>query len=456
MNRILSPGKRTGKVKIPSSKSVAHRLLICAALSEKESEIGCTGISRDISATMECLETLGASFDEGIRRHTSGINENTQGSETGSDENTCKSGTGIVSRHSFTVKPICRSGEPGSTGADPGMKMLHCGESGSTLRFLLPIVSALGVNAVFCPEGRLYERPMDELLEQLKAKGAVIEKRDGRIYCSGKLGSGDFRIPGNVSSQYISGLLFALPLLNGDSRLKIEGRIESSSYIELTEDALKKSGIEFEKDRDGYSVPGNQKYDLTGFHEAEGDWSNAAFFLCMGALSEEGIEVSGLNAGSKQGDKDVLRILEEFGAEIRSSDGRILVRRKELKPLIVDASEIPDLVPAVSVMLAGAEGLSEIRNAERLRIKESDRISSTVNMLNALGGRAEETRDGLRIYGRGNLTGGVIDAENDHRIAMSAAVAASLCERNITVPNGECADKSYPSFWDDLDSLKVL
>jgi len=414
--QTVQPGSRAGAVAIPASKSVAHRLLICAALSGEHSALKCDGLSKDITATMACLTALGAAVT-------------------------------VEEGNVLAVTPI---------GAKPaGEKHLACGESGSTLRFLLPVAAALGAEAVFHPEGRLSQRPITELSSQLEAHGAVIRKGEDTLSCSGQLTSGTYTLPGNVSSQYISGLLFALPLLEGDSRLNITGKIESSAYLTLTEQALALSGIRLMKDATGYTIPGNQSYSLTGARSVEGDWSNGAFFLCMGALSEKGITVSGLNLDSAQGDKQILPLLERFGAEIRCEKDSIFVRKGEARPLIVDAAEIPDLVPVLSVLLMGAEGKSEITHAERLRLKESDRLQSTVNMLKALGGIAEETEAGMVLRGTGALRSGTVAVENDHRIAMSAAVAATLCSGEVTIPDAQCTDKSYPTFWETLNKLEV-
>lgn len=416
MRRVINPGIRRGQVSAPPSKSIAHRMLICAALSDEKCEIKCNGISKDIAATMNCLEALGTSFSES-------------------------------SDHILTVTPL----DFNST----GQLRMNCGESGSTLRFLLPITAALGRQAVFYPEGRLLERPLDALSSQLQSHGAVIAKQDSVISCSGGLTSGIYTLPGNVSSQFISGLLFALPLINGDSRINITGKIESSAYITMTEQALLMSGIVFEKDMAGYSISGNQHYKMPKNCSVDGDWSNAAFFLCMGALSPEGVTVSGLNLDSSQGDKKILQILRDFGAEVVLREESVFVRKKGTRPLTISAEEIPDLVPVLGVLLAGADGRSEITNAQRLRLKESDRLASTAAMINSLGGSAQETEDGIVIFGQGSLFGGRVDSYKDHRIAMAAAVAAYLCKNTVTVENAECTDKSYPSFWETFEKLGV-
>ena len=414
MRQVINPGLRCGQVSAPASKSIAHRMIICAALSGEKCEIKCNGISNDIAATMKCLKALGADFSE---------NENL-----------------------LTVIPI---GDGSS-----GLAQMDCGESGSTLRFLLPVTAALGRQAVFYPKGRLATRPLDDLSSQLQHHGALITARASEILCRGKIASGTYTLPGNVSSQYTSGLLFALPLLKGDSRLNITGKRESSAYITMTEEALKMSGIVLEKDGDGYNIPGNQVYNMPTAGAIEGDWSNAAFFLCMGAFSPKGITVSGLNLDSTQGDRQILQILRDFGAEVAIRENGVFVRKNDARPLTISAEEIPDLVPVLGALLAGAEGRSVITNAQRLRLKESDRLESTAAMINSLGGTAKETEDGLIIDGRGSLLGGIVDSYNDHRIAMAAAAVACICKNKITVTDAECTDKSYPAFWDRFNELR--
>lgn len=415
--QTIKAGTRRGAIRIPSSKSLAHRAFICAALSESPVDVRCTGISKDIGATVDCLRSLGAVF-----------------SETGANV--------------FRVTPVNKY--------LPDPAIMRCGESGSTLRFLLPIAAALGRNACFFTEGRLAERPIDELIGQLARNGAVIVRKEKQLECFGRLDCGVYTVPGDVSSQYISGLLFALPLLEGHSRLEITGKSESSPYIALTESVLETAGIVFEKNKSGYSIRGKQKYRFPERVNVEGDWSNAAFFLCMGAFSPEGIAVSGLSPDSRQGDRSIVDILKKYGADVMVEEDVILVKKKEKHPMIIDVSEIPDLVPVLCVLLAAAKGDSLITNARRLRFKESDRLKTTADMINALGGFVSENEDGIAIKGRGGLTGGTVNPQNDHRIAMAAAAAASICEREVRVINSECTEKSYPSFWKDLSSLEVI
>ena len=414
MKRMISPGARTGRVHIPASKSQAHRLLICAALGEETCEIVCDGISADIAATAECLRALGAKVER---------------TETG-----------------FRISPIQKVPE--------GCCELLCGESGSTLRFLLPVVGALGAQAAFHREGRLPQRPLAPLDGVLTAHGMTLSEEGDLLLCSGQLQAGNYEIAGNVSSQYISGLLMALPLLIRDSLLMVSGPLESAAYIAMTEDALRLSGVEFSKNGASYAIPGGQRFRLPLRTAVEGDWSNAAFFLCMGALSKGGVRVEGLNLKSSQGDRGVLDVLRAFGAEVGEEGDTVTVRRGTLRGVTIDASPSPDLIPVLSVVASVAAGETRVENASRLRLKESDRLQSTANLLRALGGRVEEKEDGLVITGVPALHGGAVETQNDHRLAMSAATAACAATGEVTVDNDACVAKSYPRFWEDYGSLK--
>ena len=413
MRREIEPGQRYGEMRIPASKSQAHRLLICAALGSEPIRIYCDGISRDIEATVNCLRAMGAEISEEIG---------------------C-----------LCVNPIRE--------IPRGRTELFCGESGSTLRFLLPLVGALGIQAVFHMEGRLPERPLSPLDTQLCAHGMKIERAGALLFCEGSLTGGAYIIPGDVSSQYVSGLLMALPHLKTSSTLEVRGPVESAPYIGMTEDALHLAGIQMEKNGWHYSIPGPQRCCLPETLAVEGDWSNAAFFLCLGALSAGGVTVRGLNLRSSQGDRAVLDCLRGFGAELSCGENCVTVKRGPLHAQIIDASAIPDLIPVLSVLASAAEGETRIVNAARLLFKESDRLSSTAAMLKALGAEVTELKDGLVVHGGKTLAGGTVNAVGDHRIAMSAAVASALCEKSVTVEDAQAVEKSYPRFWDDFDSL---
>ena len=419
MNKTVTPGSRSGAVSAPSSKSQAHRILICAALAESRSVITCPGISKDIEATMNCLNGMGAQI------YADGDVINVQS----------------IDRASLSVS----SGE----------RMLACSESGSTLRFLLPIVGALGIDAAFAMEGRLPERPMREYEDVLRLHGMNITREGSLLHASGQLKAGTFSLPGNISSQYFSGLLFALPLVAGDSRIVIEGNLESRDYVIMTENALRQSGIVWKDLPDGYEICGNQTYSSEPQIRVEGDYSSASFFLCAGALSANGITVRNLSEASGQGDRRIVDVLKKFGARIERRGDEIFAQRDSLNAITIDGSMIPDLIPVLSVVAAAARGTTHIIHAQRLRMKESDRIKSTVEMLKAIGASVAETEDGMVIEGQEYLTGGTVDSYMDHRIAMAAAVAAGICRNPVTVINAQCVSKSYPAFWDDLESMEV-
>ena len=461
MNKTVRAGARSGSVTIPASKSAAHRQLICAALSEAESTVVCDGISKDIQATMDCLTALGARFikaPEGIRviprEFAGGV--------------ACSSWAGGEKQPASAVGAGGEKQPASAVGAGEE-KQLPCGESGSTLRFLLPIAAALSENVTFHMEGKLPERPHKELIEQLSLHGARIYQDGANLHCEGSLSGGLYELPGGVSSQFISGLLFALPLLKESSVIRIVGSIESAAYIAMTEQAVSAAGIRFTKrlqevseggshfakTAPEYLIPGGQSYRAKEHITVERDWSNAAFFLCAGAFSEEGILVKGLSADTAQGDREILSVLRKFGAEVTEGEEGILVRKRPLQGSMVDASGIPDLVPVISVLAAGAAGETRIVHAERLRFKESDRLQSTAAMLTSLGGTVSETQDGLIIKGTRTLTGGTVNPVNDHRIAMAAAVAAGICGGEVTIEDAQCVEKSYPAFFTDWENLEV-
>ena len=414
MNKTILPGARTGEVHIPASKSQAHRMLLCAAMGENEVTLRCRGLSKDILATVACRKALGASVDaEGEVLH---------------------------------LRPV--SAPP------PGLCLLPCGESGSTLRFLLPLVGALGASAVFEREGRLPERPIEPLGRELCRNGMDIRSDGARLSCSGQLRPGAFSLPGNISSQYISALLMTLPLLEGESTLHMEGALESAAYVAMTEEVLRLGGVRTEKTGYGYRIPGGQRCRFAPELSVEGDYSNAAFFLCAGALSERGIRVTGLDPQSRQGDRAIVPLLEKMGAQVASDGSSVTVKRAALHGITIDASPIPDLIPVLSVVAAAASGETRVIHAQRLRLKESDRLHSTTQMLRALGAEAEELPDGLVIRGGRTIAGGTVDACGDHRIAMSAAVAGGICRGAVTICGSECVQKSYPDFWTDFQQLK--
>jgi len=395
MKAVIKPGPLGGTIKAIPSKSQAHRFLICAALAKNESRIICETSSRDIEATADCLRALGAEIE-----YSEGV---------------------------YTVKPIKRPAQ---------MAELDCGESGSTLRFLLPVVCALGCGARIKMHGRLPERPLSPLWEELERCGAELTRPEKDIIeVRGRLWENSFSIAANVSSQYISGLLFALAIMRG-GEVELLGDIESAGYIEMTIQALIDFGahIELEEKTLRFSTPGlRSKGEMT----VEGDWSNGAFWMAAGMLSGGKIHCSGLDMGSAQGDAAVIEASE---AIMRGN-------------ATIDARDIPDLVPVLAVLASVSPGTTRFINAGRLRLKESDRLRTVTEMLKALGGDIEETGDGLILRRVSMLKGGIVDAHGDHRIAMSAAVAAIASIGEVTVENAECVSKSYPAFWEDYALL---
>lgn len=413
MERTLAPGARCGCVRAPASKSQAHRLLICAALGTEETELLCAAPSEDILATARCLSALGADITETAR--------------------------------GFRIRPLRAVPEEQCT--------LACGESGTTLRFLLPLCGALGARAVFLRERRLPQRPIASLSECLRAHGMTIWEDGDRLFCEGRLRAGDYRIAGNVSSQYVSALLLALPSLAGASSVSVTGVLSSGAYVEMTEKALRAAGVYLERCGGTWHIPGSQRFALPPRMAVEGDWSGAAFFLCMGALSARGVRVEGLNTASSQGDRAVLALLRRFGAEVTETAHAVTVRRGALRGIRIDADAIPDLIPPIAVLAAAAEGETRIENAARLRDKESDRLRALARMLAALGAAVEERADALTIHG-GVLRGGAVETQGDHRLAMSAALASCADCEVVTLDNDACVRKSYPRFWEDFARLK--
>ena len=378
MDITIHPQRLTGQVNVIPSKSQAHRLLICAAFADKPTELVCADTNQDIEATADCLRSLGAD----ITRTKSG----------------------------YTICPISNI---------PVTATLNCCESGSTLRFLLPIVGALGVDATFLMEGRLPQRPLSPLWEEMQRMGCSLTRPTGNtIHCTGKLKQGHYSIDGGVSSQYITGLLFALSLI-GESTLDITGKIESKPYIYMTQKCMELF------DAPNYRTPGT----IT----VEGDWSNGAFWLAANALGSD-LAIMQLKDNSAQGDRKVAELLPKLHRFIT-----------------IDVSDIPDLVPILSVVASVNHGAT-FKNIQRLRIKESDRVASTISMIENLGGKAEATEDTLTIFGTG-LQGGIMDACNDHRIAMATAIAATICQQDVTILGAECVKKSYPHFWEEYSRL---
>lgn len=372
--------------------------------------IGMMGTSGDIDATISCLRALGA----GIERTARGVR----------------------------VTPV---------GVAPPDPTLDCMDSGSTLRFLLPVAAALGADASFTGRGRLPKRPITALTSQLAAHGVSFTSDRLPLGLSGRLTGGEFSLPGDVSSQFITGLLLALPVCGGGT-VALTSPLESASYVEITRSVMARFGVNVTARGKRFEVGAGQSYRSPRYTGAQGDWSGAAFFLAAGALSGE-VTVAGLDLDSPQGDRAIVELLRRFGAEVEVSDDRVTARNgRKLCACEIDVSDVPDLLPVLAVVAASAEGETVFTGGRRLRFKESDRIASTAALIGALGGVAAERPDGLTVTGS-TLTGGGVDSFCDHRIAMSAAVAATICTGEVKISDPLCAAKSYPTFYDEYNRL---
>lgn len=417
MDLVINPHPLQGEVFVPASKSIMHRALICAALAEGESVIRNAYISEDITATMDCLSQLGASFRvEGDTIYTKGIPDTATYEEE---------------------------------------RLFDCGESGSTVRFLIPIAAALGVPSVFTGRGKLPTRPLD-LYQQVFADKGVHFDYHGLLPASlqGKLKPGRYEISGSVSSQFITGLLFALPLLSADSELVILPPFFSKGYVEITLSCLKAFGITIiQQSETSYLIPGNQRY-LPQHYTVESDYSQAAFFLVANCLGNR-LTLKHFSDPSVQGDSAILSILKEVGCTATVQEGILTTLLTERKAFTVDAGDIPDLVPILCVLASFCHGESVISQVERLKIKESDRILSSLALIRALGGtiRYEAENDRIVIQGDQTFTGGVVNSFNDHRIAMAAAIAATVCIGDVILQDAGCVKKSYPTFFEEYARL---
>ncbi len=425
MDITLRPGSIIeGNLIAPPSKSDAHRALICAALRGDGAQVSGMGDSIDVLTTMEALEAMG-----------------------------------VISRRNRDS--FCCTGW-----ADPtGEAVINCRESGSTLRFLLPVCAALGRTCTFTGEGRLPLRPISVILDEMANHGVSSSSSQMPLRLSGRLKPGQYTIPGNISSQFISGLLMALPYAGGISSIHIPGKLESAAYVDMTTDTLTHYGIRW----DSRTTEAGTTYTMASAqaeanpprpYVVEGDWSGAAFLLASGALGGH-VQVGGLDPESRQGDKAIAHILEQMGATVAWTRSRhVAVTAPDatagsgaLRPADVDVSPVPDLFPVLAVLAAGAEGTSVLRNVARLRIKESDRVETVCNMIEALGGSIRVEGDTVYVDGTGRLTGGVVDSCGDHRIAMSAAVASLICRDQVTILGAQCCSKSYPGFFEDFAKI---
>lgn len=406
MDLTIMPAKLRGTVTPPPSKSQAHRLLIAAALAAGESTIENAALSDDIRATLGCMEALGADW--------------------------------TLEGTTLRIRGAGGSTPPASTRGE--LPRLNCGESGSTLRFLIPVALALAGGGVFTGRGRLMERPQQPYFDLFREKGISFAQRDGALTVRGRLTPGEYRLPGNVSSQFFTGLLFALPLLEGPSVIVPTTPLESADYVTMTLQSMEQFGVAVPQTRSlppRFLVPGGGRY-VPRRAAVEADWSQAAFWYAAQVLGCD-VAVTGMNEQSLQGDRAVVAHSRAIG------DGGTVA---------IDVSGCPDLVPPLAAMGALMDGTLELRNAARLRLKESDRLSAVTAALTAMGADVTEGPDSLTVTGRPSLAGGcAVDCCNDHRIAMMAAVAAARCREPVTLLGAECVKKSYPNFWEDYRQL---
>ena len=400
MNVTVTPAKLKGTVIPPPSKSQAHRVLLAAALAGGVSRIDNVALSQDIEATLRCLRALGT----GVEQEGNAL---------------------IIHGLGNSIRQI------------PPFPVLDCGESGSTLRFLIPAALVICGEGAFTGRGRLMERPLKPYFDLFDEKGIHYEQKDGRLTARGLLPPGEYSLPGNVSSQFITGLLYALPLLNGDSEIVLTSPLESRGYVDMTLDALGLFGVYPEARENGFFIPGNQRYRSQNF-AIEADWSQAGFWYAAKLLGST-LDVGGMDPGSAQGDRV---ILDQYAELSKPGD------------VDLDVSDCPDLAPPLAAMAAARPGVTRLTNAARLRLKESDRLAAVTRVLGGLGAEVTEGSDSLTIHGKESLAGGVkVDSFNDHRIAMMAAVAATRCDKPVTITGAECVAKSYPNFWEEYEAL---
>ena len=410
----FSPFEIAAEVRAIPSKSEAHRLLIAAPLADVPTNVVLNGFtSADIEATVRCIKALGAivlPLKEGLR---------------------------VV---------------PGKTPVSE--RVFDCGESGSTLRFMLPVAAAyLRNGAVFIGAGRLPNRPLGELCDGLRANGCDISANSVPLTLTGRLTGGEFMLPGNVSSQYITGLLLALPITPQGGSIRLTSQLESSDYVSMTLRVLERFGIIVEVLTDGWKVPGGQTYHSPDECVVEGDWSNAATLLCAGAINGA-VTLNGLNVSSAQGDRRIVEFLGDFGAEVTTTGASVTVSSRSLHGVTLDISENPDLFPVLAVVAAAAEGRTVLTNAGRVRLKECDRLAGMAEMLSAVGAKVTETADSLIIEGGKPLHGSRVNVHNDHRLVMAAALLSQVAKADIEVDDMEAVNKSYPGFVEDWNRLE--
>lgn len=413
VNVSIDVNEYKGRITIPPSKSLSHRGIMAAALANGQSTVENLIFSKDIDATIGCMENLGIKVIKG--------------------------------ENSVQVQ--------GTEKLELINSQFYCNESGSTLRFIIPIAMVTGGSVTFHGEGRLTTRPLTPYFDIFDEKEInYIYDNALPLTVNSKIEPGHFKMPGNVSSQFITGLLYALPLLQGDSTIEITTELESKGYVDLTLEVLEKFGVAIENNSyKTFHIKGNQSYKAVDYR-VDGDYSQAAFWIVAGLIGGE-IELLDLLKDSRQGDREIVKIAQKMGGSIEINEDNVKVERSVTKGIDIDVSEIPDLLPILAVLGSLSEGTTRLYNGERVRIKESDRIKAISTELKKLGADIEETHDGLIIHGKPSLNGGEVDSWNDHRIAMALSVAAVRCDGPVTITDAMAVEKSYPHFYEDVKRL---
>jgi len=404
-------------VSAPPSKAYTHRMLIAASLSNGTSKIFNPLVSDDTQATLEAVKALGAQTE---------LHENY-----------------------WTI----HGQETLKTPDHP----IDCRESGSTLRFMIPVAALAAGPSTFLFGASFERRPVVPLLESLKELGveSSIQRNGSSVMVrGGGIIGGKTSIRGDISSQFISGLLFACPKAKEDTEIAVTTKLESKGYVEMTLEVLVKHGLKgtINHDLSRLWIPSNQNY-IPFNHTVPGDFSSAAFLLAAATVTSSHVTVNSLDYQTAQGDRAIVSILQDMGASVKIGDDSVTVEGGQLVGVDIDAKDIPDLVPVCAVLACYAKGRSEIYNAKRLRYKESDRLNSICTELKKMGADIVVNEDGLTINGSSTLQGATIDPHNDHRIAMSCAVAALGAVGKTKIQNVECINKSYPQFFNDLRML---
>ena len=409
----LHPGQLKGTLSVPPSKSVAHRAIICAALAKGKSEVSPVDDSQDMKAMLQCMAALGTGF----------------------------------AREGRLLRLEGQGRVP------DGLPVLDCLESGNTLRFLMPLSLVLAGGGRFLTSGRLAQRPLGPYEALFARQGVALLRTADGFFVQGGLAPGRYELPGDVSSQFITGLLLALPLLDGDSEILLTTPPESDGYLQLTMDTMADFGVTVQRPNpQRFLVPGDQSYRPRDY-TVEGDYSQAAVMLCAGAMGSD-VALRGLKPESHQGDRAVIGLLQQMGAIYTREGGICSMKAGPLQGICIDGGQFPDILPMMALVCCLSKGESRIENAGRLRLKECDRLTATVTELAKLGADIRAEGDAMVIHGRDTFKGGVlVDSHNDHRMAMMLSIAALHCREPVRLENPSCVKKTWPSYWDDYQAL---